>query len=196
MSLLSQFSDTATYHLHNMTYNPDAEKFAKDKKEKADAKAKKEVDDLKKQAKDDIAEVKADLSKKVKKTFAWLFTDSQFSYIRFFGRMFGTMGIVLIVFFTFVVGIFGASLATNLNVYRPMGFRILYALYGFFFFWIVIPYAVLWRWIWKGKQPRFYALIPIIPYFIENRFLAICFSWLSFKPDDQMEALREWHTYG
>jgi hypothetical protein len=195
MSLLSQFSDTAAYHLHNLTYNPDAEKFAKEKQEKLDAIQQGKLDAIQKQKDDEKAAKENALSKKQKEIEKDIQDNNKFSIYRFLYKILGTVGIILLVFIVVIGGVFGASLATNLNVYRPMGFRILYALYGFFFFWIVIPYAVLWRWIWKGKKPRFYALIPIIPYYIENRFLAMFFSWLSFKPDDQIEALREWHTH-
>lgn len=91
-----------------------------------------------------------------------------------------------------LLGIFGASLATNLNLYKPWPYRLLYAIFGFLFWFIVIPYVLLYRWAWLKKQPKFYALIPLVPLRFENRFLAFFYSWLSYKPDAEIEAQKEW----
>jgi len=96
---------------------------------------------------------------------------------------------VVTTFLIVALGIFGASLATNINVYKPLPYRILYLIYGFVFFFVVIPYVLLWRWLYQKKQPRFYALFPIIGMHLDNPTTAALFSWLSFKPDADMELL-------
>ena len=112
-----------------------------------------------------------------------------FSVKRMFKRAFGVTMNILHIFLFIALGVFGASLATNLNVYRGWPYRLLYALYGFVFFFVVIPYVLLWRWLYQKKRPRFYALIPLIGSPIENTLLATLLSWFTFEPDDEMEFL-------
>ena len=112
-----------------------------------------------------------------------------FSINRLLKRALGITGGVLGVFLFIALGIFGASLATNLNVYRGWPYRLLYAIYGFVFFFVVIPYVLLWRWAYLKKRPRFYSLIPIIGVPFENRIAATLLSWLTFEPDDEMAFL-------
>jgi hypothetical protein len=101
-------------------------------------------------------------------------------------------GSIIGMFLLVALGVLGASLATNLNVYRSAGFRVLYAIYGFIGFFIVIPYVLGYRWYWKGKRPKFYALLPIVPYHFDNRWAAMLFSWMSYQPDAQIDCLKEW----
>jgi len=112
-----------------------------------------------------------------------------FSVKRMFRRAFGVTMNILHIFLFIALGVFGASLATNLNVYRGWPYRLLYAIYGFVFFFVVIPYVLLWRWLYQKKRPRFYALIPLIGSPIENNLLATLLSWFTFEPDDEMEFL-------
>jgi len=117
---------------------------------------------------------------------------NEFSISRLLGKILGTTVSILVVFLLIVLGVFGSSLATNLNVYHTAPYRILYAIYGFVFFFLVIPYVLLYRWWWKGKQPRFYSLIPLVPYHFDNYYTGIVLSWMSYKPDDRIESLKEW----
>lgn len=193
MGVLDQLSNTISYQIHKASYDPEAEKYAKKaaKQKEAEAAAavaakKAEVDAVEKKKLADAAaaeKAKAEAEQKERETF-----DSG----RLVGRVFGTIGQILLVFVILVFGVFGASLATNLNLYRSAPFRILYAIYGFLFFWIVIPYVLLYRWWWQGHKPRFYALLPIIPYHLDHPWAALLFSWLSYKPDDRIAALKEW----
>jgi uncharacterized membrane protein len=112
-----------------------------------------------------------------------------FSTKRLFSRAFGVLEKVLRVFFWIALAVFGSSLATNLNVYRDWPYRLLYAIYGAIFFFVVIPYVLLWRWAFQKKRPRFYALIPLIGSPIENHFLAVLLSWFTFKTDDEAAML-------
>jgi hypothetical protein len=112
------------------------------------------------------------------------------------GTALGTAGVILLWFAIFAGGIFGASLATNLNVHKSWPYRILYMIYGFFFFPITILYVVGYRWFWNGKRPLFYSLIPLLPYHIDRPWLAFMFSWLSYRPDDTIQALEEWRYIG
>ena len=115
-----------------------------------------------------------------------------FSWSRLLTRILSITITIVGIFLLIVAGLYGASLATNLNLYREAPIRVLYAIYGFLFFWISIPYSLLYRWWWKGRKPVFYALIPLIPYKFDNRYAAMMFSWMSFKPDDQIACLMEW----
>jgi hypothetical protein len=195
MGLLDQVSNTVSYQIHKATYDPEAERFAKKTAEDAAKKAKEEeaakqaavTDAQKKAAAEAEAAKKTALENEQKERESF---DTQ----RLIGRVFGTVGKIVLVFFVLVLGMLGASLATNLNLYRNASFRILYAIYGFLFFWIVIPYVLLYRWWWQGHRPRFYALLPIVPYHLDHPWAALFFSWLSYKPDDRIAALKEWET--
>ena len=112
-----------------------------------------------------------------------------FSIKRLLSRALKITGSVLGIFLLIALGIFGASLATNLNVYRGWPYRLLYAIYGCVFFFVVIPYVLLWRWLYQHKRPRFYALIPIISVPFENRILAFLLNWFTFEPDDEIAML-------
>lgn len=112
-----------------------------------------------------------------------------FSVKRLFKRAFSITGKVVGVFLILALCIFGASLATNLNVYRALPYRLLYAIYGAIFFFVVIPYVLLWRWAYQHKRPRFYALIPIFGTPFENPIAATLLSWFTFEPDDEMAML-------
>jgi hypothetical protein len=104
----------------------------------------------------------------------------------------------LSIFFSTVkilLGILAVSFATNLNLYKQWPYRLLYAIFAYRFWFVVIPYVLLYRWAWLKKQPKFYSLIPMVPLRFENRLMAQFFSWLSFKPDDEINAQREWITW-
>lgn len=193
MSLASQLFNKITYGVHALTYDPVAEKFAADQKAKADAaaaaaaktKSKAEAAAAaaaKKKKDDDAAAVKAAAEKK----------RETFDIGRAAGRVATIVLQVVLIFLVFLGAIFGSSLATNLNVYQDWPIRVLYAVYGFFFFWIVIPYVLLWRWYHKGLRPRYYALIPLVPYHFDNYYAALLLSWMSYKPDDVIPELKEW----
>lgn len=191
--LVNQLSNSVAFAIHKATYDPDAEKFAKKKEEDAKAERLKQEEALA-NAKSD--KEKADASAKLAATKAAEEQEraarEKFDPWRLTKRIVGTVSSILAIFLVALGGVFGASLATNLNLYKETPYRILYAIYGFLFFFIVIPYVLGYRWWWKGKQPRFYALIPIIGYHLDNRWTAMLFSWLSFKPDCQIESLKEW----
>jgi hypothetical protein len=42
--------------------------------------------------------------------------------------------------------------------------------------------VVGYRWWWRGTKPRFYAVIPLIPYRLDNRWAAAALSWFSYRP--------------
>lgn len=193
MELVTQLSDSIAYAIHQATYNPDAEAFAKANAEKAkratDAKQQAATSAKAKQdAADAAAKAKADAEAAEKEK-----TDrATFSVTRLFGTVFGIVFTVLMVFLLLVFGVYGASLATNLNVYRSLPYKLLYAIYGFLFFFLVIPYVLVYRWYWKGLKPKFYSLIPLLPHRLENRWAVLLFSWISYKPDSDVELLQEW----
>ncbi len=94
-----------------------------------------------------------------------------------------------------LLGILAASLAVNLNLYKHWPYRVLYAVFAYFYWYLVIPYVFLYRWFWLGKQPKFYSLLPLVPLRFENRYMAQFYSWLSYKPDDEIESQKEWLTW-
>ncbi len=118
-----------------------------------------------------------------------------FSVGRFMGTIFSTILQYLFIFLIVGAGILGSSLAVNLNLYKPWPYRVLYAIYGFFFCFLVIPYVYLYRGYWLRKVPVFYSLIPLIPYRLENEKASKLFGWLSFRPDDEMHSLEEWKMW-
>lgn len=192
--LWNQLKNTVSYQLHAATYNPDAEAYAAEQQEAAEQKKADteeetiKVDKKKKKEEEVAAQKEADEAAAEKKA-AEDVERNTFSVKRMFGRIFDITGSVLKTFILVALGIFGASLATNLNVYRAWPYRVLYLLYGFVFFFIVIPYVLLWRWLYLKKRPHFYALFPIIGMHLDNPTTAALFSWLSFKPDTDMELL-------
>ena len=195
MSIFDRITNSIQYSVHKATYDPEAEKYVQAQTEKADkaavaaAAAKTATATDKEKAAAAAAEkARIEQEEQVKKDRA------EFDVGRMFGKVFGTVFTILLVFLLIVGGVFGASLAVNLNLYKDVLYRILYAIYGFVFFWIVIPYVLGYRWYWKGHKPRFYSLIPLIPFRFDNKWAAMLFSWMSFKPDDQIESLKEWKS--
>lgn len=99
-------------------------------------------------------------------------------------------GICLILFVSFM----GSSFAVNLNIYKATPFKVLYAIYGFLFGLIVVPYVVFYRWLYKGKKPRYYGFMPFIPHFFTNPYIQFLLGWLTYRPDDKMWELQEWRA--
>lgn len=102
--------------------------------------------------------------------------------------------IFIILLILFLLGI-GSSFAVNLNIYKPVAFRILYAIYGAIFAIIVIPYTLLYRWAYKGKPPKYYGFIPLIPRYFVHKPVQFLLGWLTYRPDDQMWDLEEWRHH-
>ncbi len=193
MSLLANLQDKIAYKIHQYTYDPEAEEY------NASKRAAQEAEDAARRAKEQkaAAEKKAveeEAAKKEQKLkeAADRKARSEFNTGRFVGKVAGTVATVFFAFALVAGGIYGAHLATNLNLYRSWPYRLLYAFYGFLFFPVVIVYVLGYRWWWKGKKPQYYALLPLIPYFINQPILATLFSWLSYKPDDEIAAFQEW----
>jgi hypothetical protein len=196
MSLLSDLQDKISYKLHKLTYDPEAEEYNASKKagREADLAARKAKEREAAAYKKGLDEVEAKKKQKEQEAEDRK-ARSEFRPGRFFAKFASTLTTVLAWFFTFSGAIYGAHLATNLNLYRSWPYRLLYAIYGFVFFPIVIGYVLGYRWWWKGKKPQYYSLLPMIPYFINHPMLAYLFSWLSYKPDDAIKSLEEWKTW-
>jgi hypothetical protein len=103
-----------------------------------------------------------------------------------------TIGLVLLVIF--LAGM-GASIAVNLNVYKPLAYRILYTFYGMLFSPIVLIYGLLYRGWWLGKKQVYYGFLPLIPYFFINKYTRFLLGWLTYRPDNHIWDLQEWRTY-
>lgn len=115
-----------------------------------------------------------------------------FSTSRMLGSILNTALKVFFSLLTIFLILISASLAVNLNIYKPVPFRILYAIYGALFSLIVLPYVILYRWIYLGKRPQYYGFLPLIPRFFIHRPIQFLFGWLTFKPDEHMWELQEW----
>jgi len=194
MSLLGNLSNAISYNLHRVTYNPAAEQYAKAKAE-AEQKAKmateaQTANAAAKTAAEAKAKTEADAAAKAKQVEEERKT---FSGSRLALNVFSILMKIVGVFLLLFLGVYGASLSANLNLYREYPYRILYAIYGFFLFIFVIPYILLYRWWWNGKKPRFYGLIPIIAGKFIYPGAQNLFGWLTFKPDDRIHALEEWN---
>jgi cation transport ATPase len=200
MNLFGQAWNKIKYLIHQTAYDPEAEEFAKkqalieetekqrqdaerDKKKREESENKLKSDEEKKRSAEDAARLNKQIDEAER---------NKFDFWRLIQRVLNTTVGMITTFVTFAAAVWGASLATNINVYRDWPYRLLYAVYGFVFFFIVIPYVMLYRWFWKGLKPRYYALIPLMPYHFDHQITAFLFSWLSFRPDDQMNALKEW----
>jgi hypothetical protein len=192
MSYFEQLMNSTKYALHKATYNPEAEKYAQKQKNEAEktkkaasqaiinkeAQAKKEAETKK------AAEENAE-KERIQKERA------EFSIGRMIGRIFKIIAIVVCVALLIIGSLYGASLATNLNVYKSAPFRVIYAIWGFFFFWVVIPYVWIYRRFWLGKSPRFYAIMPLVPYRFDHWFMNKFFDWITFNPLE-VDELKEW----
>ena len=194
MSLLSNLQDKLAYTVHSLTYDPEAERYAESKRaaleaEDAARKAKQQKEAKEQAAAEQKTAEEARRAKEAEDRKA----RSEFRTGRFLATVFGTIGTILLAFFAIAGGVYGAHLATNLNIYRSWPYRLLYAIYGFLFFPVVIVYVLGYRWWWKGRKPRYYALLPLIPYFINQPLLSMLLSWMTYKPDDVMDALHEWN---
>lgn len=195
MDILRNLSDKISYSVHALSYDPAAEEYA------ASRRAAQEAEDSAKKAKEqkeakDKAQTEAAAAEEERraKEAADRAARSKFDTGRFVKKVTGTTTTILLWFAGIAGAIYGAHLATNLNLYRSWPYRVLYAIYGAIFFPVVILYVLGYRWFWKGKKPRYYALLPLIPYFINQPVLAKLLSWMSYKPDDVIEAYQEWNA--
>lgn len=192
-ALLANAKDLLSFRLHQLTYDPEAERYAQEKaaSDSAVAAAEKASADSEAAAKKTDAEKAAD-AERVKRENEARKAKESFRVGRFLGKATGTFSSVIGIFLLVMVGLFGSCLATNLNLYRTWPYRLLYAIYGFVFSPLVILYVFAYRWFWLGKAPRFYALVPLVPYRLEHPWAIQLLSWLSYKPDDVIEVLKEW----
>ena len=192
MSYFEQLMNTTKYALHKATYNPEAEKFAK--KQQA------EVDKSKKD--DSIAKLNTEMKSKKDEESKKLSNEkvkqdriqkerSEFSFSRLIVRILTIIALIVFVALLLIGGVYGSSLAVNLNVYKSAPFRVIYAIWGFLFFWVIIPYVWGYRRFWLGKSPRFYAIMPLVPYRFNHWFMDKFFDWITFNPED-VDELKEW----
>ena len=86
----------------------------------------------------------------------------------------------------------GSSMAINLNMYKSTPFKVLYGIYGFMFGFVVVPYVLVYRWWWLGKQPAYYGFLPFIPGFFARPQVQFLLGWLTYKNDPHMGDTQEW----
>lgn len=195
MSYFEQLINSTKYALHKATYNPEAEKFAQKQKDAVSKKEKEEriakLDKEMKVKKDaDAKKEAAELAEKER----FEKERSEFNIWRLLGRIFKVLFIIVAIALLLSGAVYGASLATNLNVYKTAPFRVIYAIWGFLFFWLVIPYVWIYRRFWLGKVPRFYAILPLVPYRFVHPFMAKFFDWITFNPLE-VDELKEWSSF-
>jgi cation transport ATPase len=195
MSYFEQLMNSTKYALHKATYNPEAEKYAKQQqkaaeklKQDAEAETTRLAEKAKKEQEAKQQAEEAAEKERIAKERA------EFSGTRLIGRILKTIGIIVAVALLLIGGVYGASLATNLNVYKSAPFRILYAIWGFLFFWVVIPYVWIYRRFWLHKTPRFYAILPLVPYHFNHPIMSKFFDWITFNPEE-VTALKEWRNF-
>ena len=188
--LLGNLKNNIAYHIHSLTYNPEAEKFAEQQAKEA-AKEKATTEAVKQQkatataataAKKKAADERAAQAKAEEER-------NTFSGGRMVQRTLSIAMKILGAFLLVALAFLGASLAMNLNVYKPWPYRLFYFFYGLVGFFIVIPYVLLYRWAWLGKRPRFYALFPLVDGIFTNPLTAFLLSWMSFLPDQFVKGL-------
>jgi hypothetical protein len=192
VSLLESLGNKINYRIQQMVVDPEAEKYAAQVKASEDAaaaaeKKRKEVEAATPKvptAEEKLADEKAKQEE---------IENNQFSGKRLFKTILSTIVLVFLALFVVGCALYGASLATNLNIYRTWPYRLLYAIYGFVFFPLVIIYCVGYRWFWLGRKPVFYSLLPLIPYRMNRPWMDQFFGWLSYRPDEISKTLQEWN---
>lgn len=193
MDFVSQLSNSVAYSLHQATYNPEAEAYAKksvDKKDAAEtaaaaAEAKANAATIAKET----AKKEADAAAVAKKADAERAT---FSPMRLVSKILGYLFVTVLILGSIALACVGASYATNLNVYRPLPQRLFYAIYGFAFWIPVVLYCGLYREWWLQKPSVRYAALPLFDQPFASPFLQTVFGWTTFTPDDHVHDLEEW----
>lgn len=183
MGFFTQVSNRISYGMHALSYDPEAERFAKEKaaadaraaEEETRAAAKKAKAEKEKQAEAERAAKQAELDADQKRR-------ERFEPKRLFNQILSIVGKILGAFVLIAAVGYGASLASNAMVYRNAAFRIAAAIYGGIFFFLVIPYMLLYRWWWLETPPRYFAFLPIVPYEWLHPWTARLLSWMSYNP--------------
>ena len=193
MDFVSQLSNSVTYALHQSTYNPEAEAYAKKQAAAAEAAKKAAADQVKKT---EAEKLKAEADAKKATETATKQKEEQerstFSLGRLVSRIFGYMFTVVLILGCIALACAGASYATNLNVYQPLPQRIFYAIYGFAFWIPVVLYSGVYREWWLQKPVIKYAALPLFDQPFEYPIAQRLFGWMTFTPDSRMESLKEW----
>lgn len=195
MDFVSQLSNSVSYSLHQATYSPEADAYAKKQAATAEAAKKAATDQAKKaESEKQKAETKA---KQVAEAVDKLKTEqerSTFSLSRLLYRIFGYMFAVVLILGCIALACTGASYATNLNVYRPLPQRVFYAIYGFALWIPVVLYSGIYREWWLQKSSIKYAALPIFDQPFDYPIMQQLFGWTTFTPDSRIESLKEWQT--
>lgn len=192
MSYFEQAFNSTKYAIHKLTYNPEAEKYAKQQQQELEKK-KKEAENQKQKTELDTKKTEEDKKAVAERAEKERIAAerAEFSFSRLLWRIFEITITALLIAFVIGSALYGSSLATNLNVYKSAPYRVIYAIWGFLFFWVVIPYVWIYRRFWLKKQPEFYAILPLVPYSFNHWFMRKFFDWITFNPVD-VDELKEW----
>lgn len=193
MDFVSQLSNSVAYSLHQATYSPEAEAYAKESVVKKDAA---ETAAAAAEAKAKAAAIAKEAAKKEAETAAAAkqaeAERATFSPMRLASKILGYLFVTLLILGCIALACVGASYATNLNVYRPLPQRLFYAVYGFAFWIPVVLYCGLYREWWQQKSSIRYAALPLFDQPFESLFLQTVLGWTTFTPDDRVHDLEEW----
>jgi hypothetical protein len=192
MDFVSQLGNSVVYNLHQATYNPEAEAYSKEQADKAAvAKKEKEAAEQKATQEKEAAAVAA----KEKAAKAEEESRKTFSASRLLYKM------VVYGFYAFLVvglfssGFYGASYATNLNVYQTFQGRLWCAVYGFLFGIPVTAYA-FYRWF-NGHVDPYFSALPLFKAEETSLTMKNNFGFLVFEEtpnQSQIKALKEWES--
>jgi len=193
MDFVSQLSNSVAYSLHQATYNPKAEAYAKQTVAKKDA-AETAAATAETKAKADALALAA-AKKETETAAAAKQADAEratFSPSRLASKILGYLFTTVLILGCITLACIGASYATNLNVYRPLPQRLFYAIYGFAFWIPVVLYCGLYREWWQQKPSVRYAALPLFDQPFASPFLQQVLGWTTFTPDEHVHDLEEW----
>jgi len=192
MDFVSQLGNSVVYNLHQATYNPEAEAYSKEQAGKAAAEKKeKEAAALKAKQEKDAAEAVA-AAKAAKEDEE---SQKTFSALRFLYKMMKYGFYASLIIGLLATCLYGASYATNLNVYQTWQARIWCAIYGFLFGIPVTLYA-FYRWF-NGHVDPYFSVLPLfkaeeVSPTVKNNFGFLVFEETPNK--SQITGLKEWES--
>jgi hypothetical protein len=192
MDFVSQLGNSVVYNLHQATYNPEAEAYSKEKADKAAAeKEEKDAAALKAKQEKEAAEAVA----KEKAAAAEKESLKTFSASRLFFRIVKYGFYVLLLIGLLAASFYGASYATNLNVYQTFQGRLWCAIYGFLFGIPVTAYA-FYRWF-NGHVDPYFSILPLFKAEETSLTVRNNFAFLLFDEtpnQSKIASLKEWES--
>ena len=192
MDFVSQLGNSVVYNLHQATYNPEAEAYSKEQADKAAAEKKeKEAAEQKATQEKEAAAAAA----KEKAAAAEKESLKTFSLLRLLYKVVVYGFYALLAIGLLASCLYGASYATNVNVYQTFQGRLWCAIYGFLFGIPVTAYA-LYRWF-NGHNDPYFSILPLFKAEETSLTVRNNFSFLVFEEtpnQSQITGLKEWES--